>query len=63
MKIPEGCITGFLGINGAGKTTPLRTILVLTSKLSGNVRLFGMGMETNEKQIKDFSFFTYSILQ
>lgn len=52
FSLPEGCITGFIGINGAGKTTTLRTILGLTSKLSGNVRLFGMDMETNEKQIK-----------
>lgn len=53
FSLPEGCITGFIGINGAGKTTTLRTILGLTSKLSGNVRLFGMDMESNEKQIKE----------
>ncbi len=53
FSLPEGCITGFIGINGAGKTTTLRTILGLTLKLSGNVRLFGMDMETNEKQIKE----------
>lgn len=53
FSLPEGCITGFIGINGAGKTTTLRTILGLTSKLSGNVRLFGMDMETKEKQIKE----------
>ncbi len=53
FSLPEGCITGFIGINGAGKTTTLKTILGLTSKLSGNVRLFGMDMEANEKQIKE----------
>lgn len=53
FSLPEGCITGFIGINGAGKTTTLKTILGLTSKLSGNVRVFGMDMETNEKQIKE----------
>jgi len=53
FSLPEGCITGFIGINGAGKTTTLRTILGLTTKLSGNVRLFGMDMKTNEKQIKE----------
>ncbi len=53
ISLPEGCITGFIGINGAGKTTTLRTILGLTSKLSGKVRLFGMDMETHEKQIKE----------
>lgn len=53
FSLPEGCITGFIGINGAGKTTTLRTILGLTSKTSGNIRLFGKDMETNEKQIKE----------
>lgn len=53
FSLPDGCITGLIGINGAGKTTTLRTILGLTSKVSGNVRLFGMDMATNEKQIKE----------
>lgn len=53
FSLPEGCITGLIGINGAGKTTTLRTILGLTPKVSGNVRLLGMDMETNEKQIKE----------
>lgn len=53
FSLPEGCITGFIGTNGAGKTTTLRTILGLTSKLSGNVRLFGLDMDAHEKQIKE----------
>jgi ABC-2 type transport system ATP-binding protein len=53
FSLPEGCITGFIGINGAGKTTTLRTILGLTKKNSGNIQLFGLEMEKNEKQIKD----------
>lgn len=53
FSLPEGCITGFIGINGAGKTTTLRAILGLASKLSGDIRLFGMDMKTNEKQIKN----------
>ena len=53
FSLPEGCITGFIGVNGAGKTTVLRTILGLTSKLSGDVRFFDMDMGHNERQIKD----------
>lgn len=53
FSLPEGCITGFIGVNGAGKTTTLRTILGLTKKTSGNIRIFGLDMEKNEKQIKD----------
>lgn len=53
FSLPEGCITGFIGINGAGKTTTLRTLLGLAKRNSGNIQLFGLDMEKNEKQIKD----------
>ncbi|CVI72490.1 putative ABC transporter ATP-binding protein YxlF [Clostridiales bacterium CHKCI001] len=53
FSLPEGCITGFIGINGAGKTTTLKSILGLTPKTSGDIRLFGMDMATNEKAIKE----------
>lgn len=52
FSIPEGCITGFIGTNGAGKTTTLRTILGLTRRDSGNIQIFGLDLEKNEKQIK-----------
>ena len=32
FSLPEGCITGFIGINSAGKTTTLRTILHKNSR-------------------------------
>lgn len=53
FSLPEGCITGFIGINGAGKTSTLKSILGLTTKISGNIHLFGMDMATNEKEIKE----------
>lgn len=53
FSLPEGCITGFIGVNGAGKTTTLRTLLRLTDKEAGQIQLFGLDMERNEKQIKD----------
>ena len=27
FSLPEECITGFIGINGAGKTTPIRSLI------------------------------------
>lgn len=42
FSLPEGCITGFIGTNGAGKTSTLKSILGLTPKISGDIRLFGM---------------------
>lgn len=53
FSLPEGCITGFIGANGAGKTTTLRTILDLIHKDSGDVRIFGLDMATDARDIKD----------
>lgn len=40
FSLPEGCITGLIGRNGAGKTTVLRAILGLMPADSGTVRFF-----------------------
>src|SRR5699024_10230247 len=53
FSLPEGCITGFIGIDGAGKTSTLKSILGLTPKISGDIRLFGLNMDTNEKEVKE----------
>ena len=53
FSVPEGSIAGFIGINGAGKTTTIKTLLGLAEKASGSIRLFGMDMERNEKEIKE----------
>ena len=41
MTIKKGDIYGFIGKNGAGKTTFMRTVLALTKQTSGTVELFG----------------------
>ncbi len=41
FDIPEGSITGFIGENGAGKSTTIKLILGVTKKDSGNVRVLG----------------------
>ena len=56
FSLPEGCITGFIGINGAGKTSTLKSILGLTPKISGDIRLFGLNMDTNEKEINSYCY-------
>jgi ABC-2 type transport system ATP-binding protein len=40
-KIPKGCICGFLGRNGAGKTTAIKLMLGLLRPTSGSSRIFG----------------------
>ena len=41
MRVPQGAIYGFLGANGAGKTTSLRLALGLLRPDRGEIRLFG----------------------
>lgn len=53
FDIPEGCITGFIGANGHGKTTTIRSILGLAKKDAGIVEIFGKDFEKYEKEIRD----------
>jgi ABC-2 type transport system ATP-binding protein len=41
LQVPAGAICGFLGKNGAGKTTAIKILLGLTHATSGVARLFG----------------------
>ena len=41
LVLPEGCIMGFIGENGAGKTTALKLILGLAKPDGGSVRVLG----------------------
>lgn len=53
FEIPEGCIVGFIGGNGHGKTTTIRTILGLAKKDAGTVEIFEKDFEQHEKEIRD----------
>jgi len=46
FSVPEGVLLGIIGPNGAGKSTLLKSILDLTEKASGYVRIFNQ--ELNE---------------
>ncbi|GLC31650.1 ABC transporter ATP-binding protein [Clostridium omnivorum] len=52
LSIKEGEIFGLLGPNGAGKTTTINTILGLSKKDSGEVKIFGKSMDKYEEEIK-----------
>jgi ABC-2 type transport system ATP-binding protein len=41
LTVPEGCVYGFLGPNGSGKTTTIRCLLGLTRPTNGRLRLLG----------------------
>ncbi|MFI3209048.1 MAG: ABC transporter ATP-binding protein [Eubacteriales bacterium] len=41
LSIPEGCIMGFIGANGAGKSTTIKSILNIIIPDSGEITVFG----------------------
>ena len=52
LTVPEGSIYGFLGANGAGKSTTIRLMLGLMKPKSGSVSLFGKDIkETYPKHL------------
>lgn len=42
LTVEPGQITGFIGVNGAGKSTTLRCILGLSEADGGNIEIFGL---------------------
>jgi ABC-2 type transport system ATP-binding protein len=42
LQVPAGSIYGFLGRNGAGKTTAIKILLGMTRPSSGQARVFGL---------------------
>lgn len=51
LKVRKGEIFGLLGPNGAGKTTTIRMILGLLKPSSGIVKVFGVDVAKNRKEV------------
>ena len=56
--VAKGTIMGFIGRNGAGKSTTLKAILNMVHADSGSVSCFDMDMKENEREIKQRIGFT-----
>ena len=52
FEIPQGYIMGFIGEDGAGKTTTLKTMLNVINRDGGTVEIFGKDMDQYEMEIK-----------
>lgn len=53
FALQEGCITGFIGTNGSGKTTTIKAILGLIQKNGGSVSFLGKEMDKHERELKN----------
>jgi ABC-type multidrug transport system ATPase subunit len=49
--VPAGRIYGFLGQNGAGKSTTIRMLLTLIAPTSGEIEIFGLNLKRYRKEI------------
>jgi ABC-2 type transport system ATP-binding protein len=59
LILEKGYIMGFIGPNGAGKSTTIKLIMNLLRKDSGEIKVFGLDNQTQEKEIKNRIGFVY----
>lgn len=53
FTLPSGCILGLIGENGAGKTTLIKSILGMSRKTSGKIKIFDRECEGNLAKMKE----------
>ncbi|MEI6086258.1 MAG: ABC transporter ATP-binding protein [Bacteroidota bacterium] len=51
FSVNEGDVYGFLGQNGAGKSTSIRMMLTLIEPTAGKIEIFGMDLAKNRREI------------
>ncbi len=53
LTLPKGSIMGFIGENGAGKSTTIKLILDIIQKDSGQIKVLGKDLSRDHKNIKE----------
>ncbi|WP_037351888.1 ABC transporter ATP-binding protein [Sediminibacterium salmoneum] len=51
FSVEQGDVYGFLGQNGAGKSTTIRMLLTLITPTAGDIELFGLPLQLHRKEI------------
>ncbi len=51
FRVEEGQVYGFLGQNGAGKSTTIRMLLTLITPTAGQIEIFGLDLYHHRKEI------------
>lgn len=62
FEVRKGYVTGFIGANGAGKTTIIRIIMGLLKEQNGDLKVLGEYLSENPVDIKNKIGFVYSEL-
>jgi ABC-type multidrug transport system ATPase subunit len=52
LQVPAGSIYGFLGRNGAGKTSTIKILLGMARPTSGRARVFGLAADAQEASVE-----------
>lgn len=47
LSVPQGVVYGFMGLNGAGKSTTMKMLLGLTTPTEGHIEVFGQPLDKN----------------
>ncbi|GAA4871401.1 ABC transporter ATP-binding protein [Saccharopolyspora cebuensis] len=50
LRVPEGCVYGFLGPNGSGKTTTMKMLLSLVRPTTGEIHVMGRPMRRSTRR-------------
>lgn len=53
MVLPQGCIMGLVGENGAGKSTTIKCILGMVEKDGGEIRVLGQDADSGSASLKE----------
>ncbi|MEF7495175.1 ABC transporter ATP-binding protein [Lysinibacillus sphaericus] len=59
IHVKKGFVTGFIGGNGAGKSTTIKMIMNLLQQDSGTISILGKNYDKHEKEIKERIGFVY----
>ncbi|GAB2562508.1 ABC transporter ATP-binding protein [Gracilibacillus alcaliphilus] len=59
LNIKKGCVTGFIGANGAGKSTTMKLMMNLLQPDEGEIKVFGLDYASCGREIKDRLGFVY----
>jgi len=59
FSIKKGFVTGFIGANGAGKSTTIKLLMNLLRKESGEITIFGLDQDKHNEAIKERIGFVY----